>query len=85
MDARDTIARYCVMHGAVGEMAFGHSLAADCFCGRGGLPPDWGHRTDEGIIEFVEEAIVKAVAKKSGMRKRDVRASIARRRATVAP
>lgn len=76
--------RYCTLQSLAVE-ALNHSFAGDCFCGQGGLSDHWMHqhwRTDDAVVEFIEDAVIKAAAKRLGKTKKEVRAMLVERRQT---
>lgn len=78
------IKRYCTLQSLVVGPVFEHAHSGDCFCWQGGLSDAWMNRhwrTDDAVIEFIEDAVISAVAFKIGKSKADVRAMLAQRRA----
>lgn len=76
--------RYCTLQ-SLAVQALDHRFAGDCFCLQGGLSSHWMHaywRCDDEVIEFIEDAVVKAAAKRLGKSKKDVRAMLAERRSS---
>lgn len=53
--------RMCQLMGVVNEGLFEFSVPSDCFCGPGDEGPCGDYRCSELVIEFMEDAIHKAV------------------------
>jgi hypothetical protein len=55
------VERFCKLSSKVAEEVFGHRFAADCFCGRGGLPENWGWRYEDDVLAWIERVVLAAV------------------------
>lgn len=67
--------RFCVLGSLVAALRYEYAFAADCFCPDVAVFTGDYWRWDEQIIEYIEKAVIKAIAKDSlCATKADVRA-----------
>lgn len=79
MTKEELLKRYCVLGGLVTSTRFNHDFAADCFCPDIAMYTGDRWRTDEAVIEYIEKAVIKALAKDTSTTKTDIRAEHKRR------
>lgn len=67
--------RFCVLGSLITSLRFEHAYAADCFCPEIAVFTGDRWRWDEQVIEYIEKAVIRAIAKDSDFAtKADVRA-----------
>lgn len=79
MTKEELLKRYCVLGSLVASTRFDHVFAADCFCPEMARFIEDRWRTDEPIIEYIEKAVIKALAKDTPTTKTDIRSEHRRR------
>jgi len=60
MDKSEVIERMCALASKVGTVRFNNTKAHDCFCGLGAMGFDY--QFEEEILDFIEDAVDKALA-----------------------
>jgi ATP-dependent Clp protease ATP-binding subunit ClpA len=75
----EVLRHYCTLSVLVAEQVIASRDAADCFCrqGRHSGPVDKNWRHGEIVPAFIEEAVIRAVAKRTGTKRSEVRAALA--------
>lgn len=78
MTKEELIKRYCCLQSLVVGLGFESQFAGDCFCPDTDIMGDhW--RTDDQVIEFIEDAVIQAIKKRTGQKKSDLRQELAKR------